>query len=99
MISPINYVGVILQLVGYGVAATVLALAKALELDLRLMVGYRGVLGAPCSLTLLLDSIEKAEGVSKRLEVIKVGPFSDLALEVLVAAPRDGGEILRRLEV
>ena len=68
-------------------SATVSALAKAVELDLRLIVSDRDVLGATYSVPLLRDLIEQAEDVAKRLEVIKVGPVLDLASEVLVAAP------------
>ena len=47
-----------LRVIGHGVSTTVSALAKAVELDLRLMVGYRGILGAPYPLLLLIDSFE-----------------------------------------
>ena len=79
MFSQIDHVVVMPQVVRHGVAATVSALAKAIELDLHLMIGDRGVLGAPYSVPLLLDSIEQAKGVARRLEVIEFGPVSDLA--------------------
>ena len=91
MLSQIDHVGVILQVVGHGVAETILALADIVELDLRLMIGGRVVIIGPYSIPLLLDQDDQAEGVPGRLEGIKVGPVSDLASEVLVAAPQDGG--------
>ena len=72
-------------------AATVLALAKTAELDLSLIKGNRGVLVDMYSVPLLLDGVDQDEGVARRLEVIEVGPVSDLASEVLIAAPQDGG--------
>ena len=75
-------------------AAAVSALAKAVELDLYLMVRNRGVLVATYYIPLLLDRVEQAEGVDRRLEVTGVGLVSDLASEVLVASPQDGGKNL-----
>ena len=75
-----------LQAVEHGVDTTVSALAKAVELDLQLMVGNRGVLSAPYYIPLLLDCVEQANGVARRLEVIEVGPVLYLASEVPVAA-------------
>ena len=83
-----------LQVVIHGVAATVLDPAKLVELDLCLIVGERGILGAPYSVPLLLDCVEQAKGVSGRLELIEVGLVFYLALDVLVAAPQDGGKHL-----
>ena len=83
-----------IKVVKHGVAPTVLDLAKAVELDLHLMVGNRGVLGAPYSTLLLLDYVEQAEGVARRLEVIEVSRFSYLVSEVIVSEPYDGGEHL-----
>ena len=83
-----------LQAVEHSVDTTVSALAKAVELDLQLMVGDRGVLSAPYYIPLLIDCVEQAKGVARRLEVIEVGPVLDLASEVLVTAPQDGGEHL-----
>ena len=51
-------------------AATILDLADTVELDLRLMIGKRGVLGASNSATLLIDRVEKAEDVARILEEI-----------------------------
>ena len=59
-----------LQLVRHGVAATVSALIKEIEIDLHLMVGNIGVISAPYSVPLLIDRIEQAEVVTRRLEVI-----------------------------
>ena len=87
MLSQINHVRVMLQVVGHCVAMTVLTLAYAIELDLRLMIGERGILGAPYSAPLLLDIVEQDKGVNKRLEVINVDLVSDLASEFLVVAP------------
>ena len=84
-----------LQVVGYGVAVILLALAKEVSLDLRLMVGNRGVLSAPYSVPLLIDSVDQAEGVARRLEVIKFGSVSDLASEVFISAPQYGGSNLK----
>ena len=42
----------------HGVAVTILALDKEIELDLCLVVGNRGILGTPYSVPLLLKSIE-----------------------------------------
>ena len=64
------------------------------ELDLRLMIGNRGVLGALYFVALLINSIEQSKGDARRLEGIEVGPVLYLASEVLVAAPQDGGEHL-----
>ena len=83
-----------LQLVRHGVAATVLTLAETVELHLRLMIGDRGILGVSSSVSLLLNRVEQAEDVTGRLEEIEIGPVLDLALEVLVASPQDGGENL-----
>ena len=83
-----------LQVVRHSVAAAVSALAKAVELDLYLMVRNRGVLVATYYIPLLLDRVEQAEGVDRRLEVTGVGLVSDLASEVLVASPQDGGKNL-----
>ena len=75
-----------LQVVGHGVAATVLALADMVELGLHLMIGDRGVLSDLYSISLLFNRVEQAKGVAVRLEGFEVGPVSDLALEVLVPA-------------
>ena len=83
-----------LQAVEHSVDTTVSTLAKAVELDLQLMVGDRGVLSAPYYIPLLLDCVEQAKGVSGRLELIEVGLVFYLALDVLVAAPQDGGKHL-----
>ena len=91
MLIQIDHVGMMLQVVGHIVVATVSALAEAVELDLRLIVGDRGVLSTPYSVPLLLDIVDQAEGVSRRLDIIEVGSVSDLSSEVLVAAPQDGG--------
>ena len=64
-----------IQVFGNGVATTVLALTETVELDLRLMIGGIGVLGAPYSIPILLDRL-----VAGRLEGIEVGPVSDLDL-------------------
>ena len=50
------------------------------------MVGDRGVLGALYLVPLLLDCVDQAESVARRLEVIEVGPVLYLASEVPVAA-------------
>ena len=94
MLNQINHAGVMIQMVGHDVSVTVLSLTETVEPDLRLMIYDRGVLGAFYSVALLLDRIEQAEDVAGRLNGIEVGPFSDLALEVLVAAPQDIGEHL-----
>ena len=75
-------------------AEKVLALTKEVELDLRLRVGDRVVLGAPYSAPLLINRVDQAKGVYRRLEVIKFGSVLYLALEFLVEAPQDGGENL-----
>ena len=72
-------------------AASVLALAETVELDLRLMVGNKGILDAPYPVPLLIDSVEQVEGVAGRIKLIKVILVSDLASEVLVSTPQDVG--------
>ena len=47
MLSQIEHVRVMLQVVGYNAAETVSALTKAVELDLCLMVGDRNIIFAP----------------------------------------------------
>ena len=59
-----------LHVVGQSVATIVSALAKAVGLDLHLIVGNRGVLDASYSILLLLDIIEQAKVIARRLEVI-----------------------------
>ena len=71
--------------------ATILSLTKAVELDLRLMLGNRCVLGTQYSVPLLIDRLDNSKGFSIRLKVIAVVPVLDIDLEVLVAAPQDGG--------
>ena len=63
------------------------------------MVGTMGVLSTPYSVLFLLYSVEQVKGVDGRLQVIEFVPVSDLASEVIVAAPQDRGNILHRLEV
>ena len=94
MLSQIDYSGVMFQVIRYGVYATILALAETVELDLRLMVGVRGVLSAPDYVPLLLDYIEQADDVAEILEGIEVGLVLDLVSEVLVTAPQDSGEYI-----
>ena len=48
----------VLEVVGDGVALTVLDLAEMVELDLCLMVGDRGILGAMDSIAFLLDCVQ-----------------------------------------
>ena len=81
-----------LQVVGHSVTATVLALAETAELDLRMMIGYRGVLGVSNPVPLLIDRVEKDEGVAVIIEGFEIVPVSDLASEVLVVASQDGWE-------
>ena len=64
------------------------------ELDLCLMVGDRGILGALDSVALLLNCVEHAKGVAVRPEGIKVGAVFYLALEFLVTESQDSGENL-----
>ena len=90
-LSQIDHVGVMLQVVGHGVAEIFSFLSKSIELDLSLIVGNRCVLGAPYSIPLLINCVEQAEGVAIRLEVIEVGPVFYLASEILVLSPQDGG--------
>ena len=63
------------------------------------MVGTMGVLSTPYSVLFLLYRVEQVKGVAGRLQVIEFVPVSDLASEVIVAAPQARGNILRRLEV
>ena len=48
----------VLEVVVDGMAATVLALDDMVELNLYLMVCYRGILGTLVSVPLLLDCVE-----------------------------------------
>ena len=54
----VDRVGMVLEVVGDGVALTVLDLAEMVELDLCLMVGDRGILGAMDSIAFLLDCVQ-----------------------------------------
>ena len=85
----------VIELAGEGMALTVSALAETVELELFLVVGYRGILRATNSVAFLLDRVDQDEDVAGRLEGIKVGPVSYLLSEVFVAAPQDGGEHLK----
>ena len=62
--GQINHVRVMIEVVGHGVAETVLALAETVELYLHLMICNKGVLSASYSVTLLIDNIDKSKGVS-----------------------------------
>ena len=91
MLSQIDHVRVMLQVVGHGVATAISALDKGVKLELCLMVGDMDVIYDPYSVPLLLDCFDTVKGVTGKLEVIEVGPVLDLDLEVLVAAPHDSG--------
>ena len=84
----------VFEVVGHGVSATISALDETVELHFRLIIGDRGILGVLYYVALLLNHVEQAEDVTGRLEEIEIGPVLDLALEVLVASPQDGGENL-----
>ena len=90
--DQIDHVVVVLEVVGQGVATTISALAKTVELDLLLMIYNMGILVASYSVDLLIDRVDQAKGVSGRIEGIEVGPFLDLVLKFLIEAPQDGGD-------
>ena len=63
------------------------------------MVGTMGVISTPYYVLFLLYRVDQVKGVAGRLQVIEFVSVSDLASEVIVAAPQDRGNILHRLEV
>ena len=71
---------------------TVSVLLEKIKLDLYLMVGNRGILGATEYVAFLLYSFDQARGVADRLKGIEVGPVLHLTSEVLVTAPQIVGE-------
>ena len=84
----------VLEVIRYRMAATVLALFETVELDLCLMKDNRGVLSNLEYVAHLLNHSEKAEGVTGKIERIEVGLILYLASEVLVATPQDSRKYL-----